>query len=370
MRNFVRNSVIEVPVSELFSWHLRERAFERLTPPWLDVQVKGGAQSLELGLNVELVARRFGISLDMAFRVTEFESDKKFVDEQVRGPFAYWRHEHKFEKAPEGRSAMHDDIHFELPLAQASEFFLGSFFDQDLLRMFRYRHEVLQMDLLGYMRNRKRARKAVLVYGHLSGLTEPIWNFLATQGHTVTFVPDWSKNYSEQERAEVRHYLDRGMYQVFVNLQSTAWDNLAHLKSREVLIGSLTKMKIPFESYIDVIQSKPSGHLIDRWEELCVPLRANSTRCVLATHSEILTPAFGILKKNSAWKDETKSWIAVDDAAAAIEQILLHDTIDGHVDLIASHATGETNSSKQLTDSGYQYRYPTLNAALKHVLGA
>jgi NAD dependent epimerase/dehydratase family enzyme len=137
-----------------------------------------------------------------------------------------------------------------------------------------------------------------------------------------------------------------------------------------VLLGALAKLKEPFDLYVDVINAKPSGHLIDQWEDLCAPLRSSSTRCVLATHGEVLTPAFGVLKKNQSWKDQTKSWIAVDDAVAAIEHCILCDTIDGHMDLTASHAGGETNSSKKITDSGYEFRYPTLNAALKHVLGA
>ncbi len=370
VRNFVRHSVIEAPVSELFSWHLRDRAFERLTPPWLDVHVKGGPQRLEAGLNVELVARRFAVPMQMAFQVTEFKSDNKFVDQQVKGPFAYWRHEHIFEDLADGQSAMHDAIQFELPLAPASELFMGRFFDDDLLRMFRYRHEVLQMDLCGFMKNHRHPRRNVLIYSHLSGLTEPLWNFLATQGHSVTFVPESSKTYSEQERAEVKRNLDVGAYQVIFNLQNASQKGLLDLESRRVFVNALAKLEKPFDLYVEVIDSQPSGHLIDQWEELCAPLRSNSTRCVLATHSAILTPAFGVLKNNWSWKNGTKPWIAVDDVVAAIEHCMLYETIDGHADLSASHAVGATKGSKQLTDTGYQFRYPTLDSALKHVLGA
>ncbi len=357
-------------MSELFAWHLRERAFERLTPPWLDVQVKGGPQRLESGLNVELVARRFGIPLDMAFQVTEFESDKKFVDRQVKGPFAYWLHEHIFQDLAGGRSAMHDDIHFELPLAGASELLLGRYFDSDLLRMFRYRHEVLQMDLCTYMKNREHARKKVLVFGHSSPLTEPLLNYLATQGHTVSFIPDWTKSNSRKSGNMMEYALERRDFQILVNLQSHCPNGHVEVGSRIQAIDALAKVKQSVALYVDVVDAMPTGHLFDTWESLCEPLHANAIRCVFATHNAILTPAFGVLKKNPYWRDETKRWIAVDDAVAAIEHCMLFDSIAGYVDLTATPAVGERKNSNQLTESGYEYRYPTLDAALKHVLGA
>ncbi len=370
MRNFVHHSAIEAPVSELFSWHLRDRAFERLTPPWLDVRVKGGPQRLESGLNVELAARRFGMSLDMAFQVTEFESDKKFVDQQVKGPFAHWLHEHIFQDLSGGRSAMHDDIHFELPLAGVSELFLGRFFDADLLRMFRYRHQVLQMDLSGYMKNREHERKKVLVFGHSSPLTEPLLNYLATQGHTVSLIPDWTKSNYRKSGNMMEYALERRDFQVLVNVQSNCPNGHVEVGSRIQAIDALAKVKQSVALYVDVVDAMPTGHLIDTWESLCEPLHAKSIRCVLATHSAILTPAFGVLKKNPSWSDQTKKWIAVDDAVAAIEHCMLFHVISGHVDLTSTDAVGGGKKSNPLIESGYEFRYQTLNAALKHVLGA
>lgn len=355
-------------MSELFSWHLRDRAFERLTPPWLDVQVKGGPQRLETGLNIELIARRFGIPLEMAFQVIEFESDKKFVDRQLKGPFAYWLHQHIFEDLGDARSAMRDDIDFALPLAPASEPFLGRFFDDDLLRMFRYRHEVLQRDLSNYMKNREFPRLRVLVFGQPTLLTGPLLDYLSTQGHFVSFAPDRNKTMDShlESMQGCAHLLSSHEFDAVIKVSG----RFAMNESPDAFAAVLAKSKKPINVFIEAYDFDLREYSFISLEKHFEFLRPPSTRCVFARTGAVLTPAFGVLKADSTWKDETKEWIAVDDAVSAIEHCMLSDAISDHVNLTASHAGGETNSSKKITDSGYEFRYPTLAAALKHVLGA
>ncbi len=369
MRNFVHRSVIEAPVSELFSWHLRDRAFERLTPPWLNIEVKSGAKRLQEGLTIELVARRFGISLDMAFQVMEFVSDKKFVDRQLKGPFAYWLHEHVFEDLADGQSAMRDDVQFELPLGFISEPFFGRYFDEDLLRMFRYRHEVLQSDMTCYMKNRQRPRKKVLLHGWSSGLVEPLLDFLSTQGHKATIgTPlNLSQEELDEHNSRISEILSTGEFDVFIRVGAYSGD--AGSNPLTSFLNQFASMSKPLEVFVNVQVSHMPEPSLSMWQRVCEPLLTSSTRCVFASTGTVLSPAFGALKRDAAWKDETRKWIAVDDAIAAIEHCMLVETIAGHVDLSVPHAVNETMTSNQLSSSGYQYGYQSLNAALKHVLG-
>ena len=56
--------------------------------------VTGG--SIGLGESVTWRARHFGIWFTMTSRITSLERPHRFVDEQVRGPFRSFRHEHSF----------------------------------------------------------------------------------------------------------------------------------------------------------------------------------------------------------------------------------------------------------------------------------
>ena len=72
--------------------------------------------SIGLGEEVTWRAVHFGIPSRMTSSITELERPTRFVDEQVRGPFRWFRHEHLFE-AKEAGTLMTDRVSFQAPAA-------------------------------------------------------------------------------------------------------------------------------------------------------------------------------------------------------------------------------------------------------------
>ena len=68
-----------------------------------------------LGQQVTWKATHFGIPFTMTSTISAMERPTRFVDEQVRGPFARFRHEHRFESI-DGGTRMTDTIDFVSPL--------------------------------------------------------------------------------------------------------------------------------------------------------------------------------------------------------------------------------------------------------------
>jgi ligand-binding SRPBCC domain-containing protein len=68
-----------------------------------------------LGEEVTWRATHFHIPFTMTSRVTEFDRPIRFVDEQTRGPFRRFRHEHVFRRSGEGTD-MIDRLQFDAPL--------------------------------------------------------------------------------------------------------------------------------------------------------------------------------------------------------------------------------------------------------------
>jgi uncharacterized protein len=83
---------------------------------------------------------------------TEYEENRRFVDEQVSGPFASWRHEHRFEPLAAGRSAVTDIVRWEAPLGPLGEAFGGGYIERSLARLFHFRGERLAGDLTLHQR--------------------------------------------------------------------------------------------------------------------------------------------------------------------------------------------------------------------------
>ena len=65
--------------------------------------------SIGLGETVTWRARHFGVWFTMTSQITELERPNRFVDEQVRGPFKRFRHEHVFTDAGD-RTVMTDTL--------------------------------------------------------------------------------------------------------------------------------------------------------------------------------------------------------------------------------------------------------------------
>ena len=83
----------------------RERAIGRVT-----------SDVLGLGDEITWHAWHFGVPWRLTSRITVFNPPQLFVDEQVRGPFHRFHHEHLFEPLDSG-SRMTDVVEFEAPAA-------------------------------------------------------------------------------------------------------------------------------------------------------------------------------------------------------------------------------------------------------------
>ncbi|GAB3615937.1 hypothetical protein GCM10027416_04940 [Okibacterium endophyticum] len=71
---------------------------------------------ISLGEEVTWRARHFGIPFRLTSRITCMSEPAFFVDEQVRGPFRSFRHEHSFEPTANGGTTMIDRVSFTAPL--------------------------------------------------------------------------------------------------------------------------------------------------------------------------------------------------------------------------------------------------------------
>src|SRR5438477_5232337 len=83
----------------------------------------GGVTSGQIGLGEEVTwrARHFGVHWTMTNRIGELERPMFFADEQVRGPFKRFRHEHTFITV-DGYTEVVDAVCFEAPFRPLGPF--------------------------------------------------------------------------------------------------------------------------------------------------------------------------------------------------------------------------------------------------------
>ncbi|MGN8051192.1 SRPBCC family protein [Curtobacterium sp. 22159] len=110
----------------------------------------GGVTSGAIGLGetVTFRARHLGVVWRLTSRITALEAPHRFVDEQVRGPFAHFRHEHRFEPTA-GGTRMVDEITFRAPFGPLGRLAEVLVLARYLPRLIRARNAVLAEELGG-----------------------------------------------------------------------------------------------------------------------------------------------------------------------------------------------------------------------------
>jgi ligand-binding SRPBCC domain-containing protein len=102
--------------------------------------------TIGLGESVTWRARHLGVVWRMTSRITALEAPHRFVDEQVRGPFNRFRHEHRFEPSARG-TRMVDTIEFRAPLGPLGRIAEVLVLRRHLLRLIEERNRSLAAEL-------------------------------------------------------------------------------------------------------------------------------------------------------------------------------------------------------------------------------
>ncbi len=72
--------------------------------------------------------------------ITEVEDNKSFIDEQRKGPYKLWRHQHIFEETSRGIK-MIDDLEYALPMGPVGSLVHKIYVKNRLKEIFDYRYE-------------------------------------------------------------------------------------------------------------------------------------------------------------------------------------------------------------------------------------
>jgi ligand-binding SRPBCC domain-containing protein len=88
---------------------------ETITPPWLQFAVLTLAPiRIEAGTIIDYRLRLRGVPIRWQSRISVWEPPRHFVDEQTRGPYRRWRHQHIFEVV-DGGTLCRDIVDYAVP---------------------------------------------------------------------------------------------------------------------------------------------------------------------------------------------------------------------------------------------------------------
>ncbi len=180
---FVQKSVMPVGAAQLYQWHARSGAFERLIPPFGNITVERVPELREKG-KVVLNVRVGPVSKRWLGVISDVVPNKSFRDEMIRGPMASWNHHHVFHEAGEGKSILEDRVEYTLPLGLLGRALGRGFAEEKMRQVFEYRHAVTARDLMLHQLAQLRSGR-YLISGSSGLVGSSLIPFLRSGGHEV-----------------------------------------------------------------------------------------------------------------------------------------------------------------------------------------
>ncbi|MGD8700245.1 MAG: TIGR01777 family oxidoreductase [Gemmatimonadales bacterium] len=373
---------VAAPAEEVFAWHSRPGALERLIPPWEDVRVLERTGGLEDGATTVISLRKGPFRVRWTARHRDHIEGRQFVDEQIEGPFAAWRHTHRFTPTGPDECLLEDEIDYALPFGVIGRLLGERSVRSDLERAFPFRHRRTADDLARHAQFRGRPRLDVAIAGASGLIGRNLTAFLSTGGHQVrrlvrrqpqpgTREIYWNPRLGDLDAGGLDG-LDAVIHLSGRNLAAWRWTpaikreiEYSRVASTHFLCETLAQMPRPPRTLIcasaigyygdrgdeavDEAAAPGTGflaELCERWEAATEPAQEAGIRVVNLRTGLVLTASGGLLRNmllpfrlglGGQLGDgrQVMSWIALDDMLGVILHALYDDQLSGPLNAVS-----------------------------------
>ncbi|MBM3263311.1 MAG: SRPBCC family protein [candidate division Zixibacteria bacterium] len=132
---------LPLPPEELFPFFADVGNLDAITPPWLHFGIVTPRPiEMRAGALIDFQIRVRGLPMRWRTLIREWQPPHRFVDEQLRGPYRQWIHEHVFE-VHDGGTLARDVVRYAVPFDFIAH---PLFVRRDIEKIFAFRQESLR----------------------------------------------------------------------------------------------------------------------------------------------------------------------------------------------------------------------------------
>ena len=124
--------------AEVFAFFAESSNLLLITPASFRLRLVGGPPSLSTGAVLDLRLAWLGVPVRWRAFIREWDPPYRFVDVQVRGPYARWEHRHRFLEE-RGGTWVEDRVTYRLPLGPLGRAAHALLVRRQIAALWRYR---------------------------------------------------------------------------------------------------------------------------------------------------------------------------------------------------------------------------------------
>lgn len=185
---FSYDSIIPAPAADVFAYHERPSALQRLSPPWEPVQIINKSGGIREGDTVSIRMSLGPVKSTWEAKHIEYQENRQFVDIQVKGPFQYWKHTHSFRSISPLETNLKDTVQFKLPFGRVGDALAYGKVRRKLNQLFTYRHTTTRNDMNDWMALKAYPASRVAITGGNGLIGSELAVYLQSLGHEVVIL--------------------------------------------------------------------------------------------------------------------------------------------------------------------------------------
>lgn len=135
---------IKRSLREVFRFFENPENLAVLTPRSLNFKILTPSPIImKAGALIDYTIQVLGVEQRWTTLITSYEPPYRFVDEQIKGPYAFWHHTHTFTETPAG-ALIKDEVRYAVPFGWAGKIAQSLFVKKELEKIFRFRAETIE----------------------------------------------------------------------------------------------------------------------------------------------------------------------------------------------------------------------------------
>ena len=146
MRPYIlqRTQHVSAPLDQVWAYFATPENLQKITPPWLNMEILTPSPvTMKDGAVFDYVVTMRGMPLRWTSIIAEYAPPNRFVDVQLRGPYAFWHHAHEFIEAESGITEIKDTVAYLLPFGPLGRIAHATLVKRDLEKIFNHRIQVV-----------------------------------------------------------------------------------------------------------------------------------------------------------------------------------------------------------------------------------